>query len=466
LQPPAKPCCSNSDVLTATIARMRELWPNRGRRKAIWAISLPIMGGMMSQNILNLVDIGMVGHLGDAALAATGIGSFTNYLAISFIIGLSAGVQALAARRLGEERFDETAIPLNGGLILSLSIGLPLCFLLFLVIPSAYTFLSDDPAVIEQGVPYLQVRILSMVAVGMNFSFRGFWSAIHMTGVYLRTLLIMHTINIFLNWVLIFGHLGMPELGVVGAGLATTISLYIGTGLYFFFALRHARDKGFLHRIPGRQTLWQQFKLSLPSSLQQLFFSAGLVTLVWIMSRIGTAEVAAVNVLMTFHITAILPAFGIALAATTMVGNALGRDDTEDAALWGWNAAAISLVYGIVLSAILIPFAKPLLGIFLTNPETRQLAYVPMILWALVIGFDTMGMVLMNALIGAGDTRRSMWISVIAQWGFFLPFAFVVGPVLGFGLLGVWIVNGVYRSGQAIACAQQWAGRHWAGIRL
>ncbi len=445
---------------------MKHLFPNRDRRKAIWAIALPIMGGMMSQNILNLVDIGMVGHLGDAALAATGIGSFTNYLAISFIIGLSAGVQALAARRLGEERHDETAIPLNGGLILSLLIGVPLCAILFLAIPSAFTFLSDDPAVVEQGVPYLQVRILSMVAVGMNFSFRGYWSAIHMTGVYLRTLLIMHTINIFLNWVLIFGKLGMPELGVLGAGLATTISLYIGTIVYFFFALRHASDKGFLHRIPSPSTLLQQFKLSLPSSLQQLFFSAGLVTLIWIISQIGTAEVAAVNVLMTFHITAILPAFGVSLAATTLVGNALGRNDTEDAAMWGWNAGVISLVYGIVLSLVLIPFADPLLGVFLTNPETRQLAYLPMILWALSIGFDTMGMVLMNAMIGAGDTRRSMWISVIAQWVFFLPVAYVVGPVLGLGLLAVWIVNGLYRVGQAVACVQQWSARNWAGINI
>ena len=80
------------------------LFPDRDRRKMIWGIALPIMGGMMSQNVLNLVDIGMVGHLGDTALAATGIGGFTNYLAISFIIGLSAGVQALAARRLGEGR--------------------------------------------------------------------------------------------------------------------------------------------------------------------------------------------------------------------------------------------------------------------------------------------------------------------------------------------------------------------------
>jgi putative MATE family efflux protein len=440
--------------------------PPRDRRAAIWPIALPIMGGMMSQNVLNLVDVGMVGRLGDAALAATGLGGFANYLAISFIIGLSAGVQALAARRLGEGREGETAVPLNGGLLLSLLLGVPLCIALYFATPWAFQWLSEDATVRELGEPYLQVRLLSMVAVGMNFSFRGYWSAIHLTGIYLKTLLIMHAVNIFLNWVLIFGNLGAPEMGVYGAGLATTISLYLGTMLYFYFAWKHARQRGFLDRIPSRSTLWQQFTLSLPSSLQQLFFSAGLVALVWIVGRIGTAEVAAVNVLMTFHITALLPAFGIALACTTLVGNALGRKDVEDAARWGWDCAAITFWYGVVVSVLVIIFAKPILGVFLTNPETRDLAYWPLVVWAAALGFDCAGMVLMNAFIGAGDTRRAMWISTIAQWVFFLPLAWLVGPVLGFGLIGVWALNGIYRLGQALVCAQQWSGRKWAEIQL
>lgn len=420
----------------------------------------------MSQNVLNLVDVGMVGRLGDAALAASGLGGFANYLAIAFIIGLSAGVQALAARRLGEGRHGETAVPLNGGLLLSLVLGVPLCAVLYLATPWAFQFLTEDRAVAELGTPYLQVRLLSMVAVGMNFSFRGYLSAVHMTGIYLRTLLIMHAVNIFLNWLLIFGNLGAPELGVYGAGLATTISLYLGTAIYFWFAWRHARDRGFLERIPSRQTLWQQFRLSLPSSIQQLFFSAGLVVLVWIVGRIGTAEVAAVNVLMTFHITALLPAFGVALACTTLVGNALGREDEADAARWGWDCAALTLVYGVVLSVVLIAFAHPILGVFLTNPDTLALAYGPMVLWALMIGFDCAGMVLMNALIGAGATRQAMWISVIAQWIFFLPAAWLVGPVLGFGLLGVWLVNALYRFGQAVVLAVQWRSGRWQGIAI
>lgn len=442
------------------------LFPPKARRSQIWRIALPIMGGMMSQNIYNLVDIGMVGQLGDSALAATGIGSFSSYLAISAIIGLSAGVQALASRRLGEGRESETAVPLNGGLILSFAIGLPLAAIMIWLAPYAFDLLTDDAQVKAIGTPYLQVRLAAMAAVGINFSFRGYWSAIHMAGVYLRTLLVMHALNIFLNWVLIFGNLGAPQLGAFGAGLATTISLYFGSVLYFVFALRHARDKGFLHRLPSRTMLWQQFKLSLPASIQQFFFAAGLVTLVWIVGQIGTAEVAAMNVLMTFQLTSLLPAFGIALAANTLVGNALGRGDPEDAALWGWNASALTAVYGLCVTVLLIALARPILGVFLTNAETRDLAQLPMILWALAIPFDTMGMVLMNGLIGAGDTRRSMWITILAQWGFFLPLAYVVGPVMGLGLLGVWTLNGVYRAGQALVCVQQWHSRRWIGIDI
>ena len=126
----------------------------------------------------------------------------------------------------------------------------------------------------------------------------------------------------------------------------------------------------------------------------------------------------------------------------------------------------MTFIYGLGLSLVLIPLARPILGVFLTNPETLDLAYLPMVLWALMISFDTLGMVLMNALIGAGDTRRSMWISVIAQWVFFLPAAYVAGPVLGFGLLGIWIMNSFYRVGQALVCAQQWHGRKWAHIEI
>src|ERR1700757_3334148 len=97
----------------------------RNRTREVWALALPIIGAMSSQNVLNLVDTAMVSHLGPAALAAVGLGSFVNFMAFSAITGLSTAVQAMAARRIGENRDHEAAVPLNGGLLLSLAIGAP-----------------------------------------------------------------------------------------------------------------------------------------------------------------------------------------------------------------------------------------------------------------------------------------------------------------------------------------------------
>src|SRR6185503_7483625 len=176
------------------------------RTREILHLSLPIIGGMMSQNLLNLVDTWLVGGLGAAALAACGLANFLNFMAVAAITGLSTAVQAMAARRVGEGRLGETAIPLNGGLFLSLVVGLPLSLLLIASVPWFFPKMVNDPAVAAQGVPYLQWRMVAVALVGMNFSFRGYWSAVKLTRLYLYTLLWMHALNIVFSWTLIYGH--------------------------------------------------------------------------------------------------------------------------------------------------------------------------------------------------------------------------------------------------------------------
>lgn len=447
---------------------MNALWhfPQQERRARLLGIAFPIIGGMLSQNLLNLVDIAMVGRLGDSALAATGVGSFANYLCLSMVLGLATGVQAIASRRLGEGRNDETAIALNGGLFLALLMGITLTVVLGSLVPTLFPLLNDDPAVIQQGVPYLQVRLLAIAAVGMNFAFRGYWSAIHMARLYFRTIVVMHVVNIFLNWVLIFGNLGMPALGVVGAGTATTISIFVGTALYFMLGWKHAREQGFLRGLPQREDLIRQIKLSLPASIQQMFASAGLVVMVWILGHVGTAEVAAANVLMTLVLTLLLPSMGLGIAASSLVGNALGRKDPDDAELWGWQAATLTFIANLIIGLLLMLFAHQVLGIFIHDPHTLELAYYPLIISALIVSLDNAGLVLMNALQGAGATHRVMMISIFGQWGLFLPLAWVVSVQLGYGLLGLWLIHALYRIAQALLFTWSWRQRRWVGIKL
>lgn len=439
---------------------------DRTRVRTILSLSLPIIGGMVSQNVLNLVDTAMVGSLGDAALAAVGIGSFANFVAIAFITGMSTGVQAMAARRKGEGRDDETAVPLNGGLLLALGLSLAWSTVLWLLTPDLFPYLNDDPAVVDIGVPYLRVRLLAMVGVGMNFAFRGYWNGVSRSRLYLSTIVIMHAVNIFGNWVFIYGNLGAPEMGAVGAGLASTISVFVGTLVYVGLGLKYALGAGFLRGLPDLATIRTMLRLAVPAGISQEFLAAGYLTLFWIIGQVGTAELAAGNVLQTITMVAILPGLGFGLGANSLVGQALGRGEPADAKRWGWDVVQVAaLVMGTLgLPMLLVP--DLVLGVFLHDPDTLALARLPLRITGGTIVLDAVGMVLLNALFGAGAARTVMAVGVTCQWFIGLPLAYLAGPVLGYGLVAVWAAQIVYRGLQAGIFAVIWQRGKWAAIEV
>jgi putative MATE family efflux protein len=432
------------------------------RRQQILALALPIIGGMVSQNVLNLVDTAMVGMLGAAALAAVGMASFANFMASAFITGLSAGVQAMAARRLGEGRSSASAEPLNGGLLLALGLSLPLSGLPIFFADEIFALLLDDPEVIAQGVPYFKARLFAMVALGVNFAFRGYWNGVNLSKIYMRTLLVMHASNIVLNWVLIFGHFGLPALGVTGAGIGSAIATFIGSALYLFQGWKLARANGFLQRLPSRATMLTMLRLSIPTGIQQFFFAGGLTAFFWILGKVGTAELAASNVLVQLLLVAILPGLGSGMAAASLVGQALGRGDPEDAEAWGWDVAKLATVVVGLMALVGLFFPDLLLRPFLHDAETLELARLPLRILAATMSLDTLGMVLMNALLGAGDNLRVMAVALVMQWLVSLPLGYVAGPVLGYGITGVWVVHIGYRAVQAGIFTVMWRSGAWA----
>ncbi len=434
------------------------------RRSRILALALPIIGGMASQNVLNLVDTAMVGVLGAASLAAVGMASFANFMASAFITGLSAGVQAMAARRKGEGRDTETARPLNGGLVLAVVLAVPWSVLLFWLADELFPRLVDDPEVVSLGVPYLRARLVAMTALGVNYAFRGYWNGIDRSTVYLRTIVTMHLCNIVLNWLLIFGNLGFPRLGVTGAGVASAISFGFGSVLYFAQGVRLAGPSGFLRSFPDRATLVSMLRLSVPTGTQQFFFAAGMTTFFWIIGQIGTAEMAASNVLVNLLLVVILPGLGFGLAAMSLVGQALGRGDVEDAAAWPWQVARIAVVIVGLIGSVGLVAPDLVLRAFLHDPVTLDLARLPLRMIAATVVYDTLGTVLMHALLGAGDNRRVMVVAIGLQWGLFLPVAYLLGPVLGFGLTAVWTAQVAYRAVQTTVFISMWRGRRWATL--
>lgn len=178
---------------------------DRSRLANILAIAVPITFGLLSQTVMNLVDTSMVRDSGNAALAAVGIASFANFMAGAPIMGLSAGVQALCARRVGENRPTESALPLNGGLAVCIGFGVPWVLVIALLAPVWFPRLAGSPEIAAVGLPYLYCRLAATVLVGMHFSFRAFWNATGRSTFYMINLLVMHSLNVVLDWVLIYG---------------------------------------------------------------------------------------------------------------------------------------------------------------------------------------------------------------------------------------------------------------------
>lgn len=434
------------------------------RRARILGLALPIIGGMVSQNVLNLVDTAMVGQLGDAALAGVGLGSMLNFMAIAFITGMSAGVQAMAARRKGEGAEGEMAVPLNGGLLLAAAIALPASIGLFFAVPYFFPLFENDAAVIALGGDYLEVRLVAMVGVGMNFAFRGYWNAVDRSRLYLRTLLVMHVLNIAISYVLIFGKFGLPAMGVVGAGLGTTISIYAGTLYYISLGLTHARANGFLGGLPDRSVFGRMLKVSMPAGLQQFLFAAGMVVLFTLIGRIGTAELAAGNVLVNLMLVAILPAVGFGISSATLVGQALGRGDVDGARAWGWDVCKMAVVVLVLIGVPAIVVPELLLGVFIKNPATLELAVDPLRIIAATLVFEAVGMVLLNAHVGAGATTRVMVVAVGIQWALQLPMVWFTAVELGWGLTAVFAVQVIARALQALIFSVSWRGTGWSTV--
>lgn len=429
-------------------------------------LALPIIAAMVSQSLLNLVDTAMVGTLGDAALAAVGMGGFTLFMCQAVILGVSTAVQAIASRRKGQGRLHESASILNAGLLLVITVAPVISVLFYLLAPVFYPYLNSDPEVIALGLPYFQIRILATVFIGANYAFRGYWNAVDLSRIYMSTLLVVHACNIFLNYVLIFGHFGAPAMGVSGCGLASAISVALGSCCHLWLGIRYAGDKGFLRLKPSASEIKTLVSQAIPGGLQHFSVMAGMVVLYWIIGRIGTAELAAASVLLNIMTVAILPAMGFAMASATLVGQALGKNDIEDASQWTRESVKVGALVMLLLGLPMILLPELILSIFLHEPDSLALAKLPVQIIGATVIIEGIKRIFQHSLMGAGDTKRVMWVTVLTQWVFFTPLAYLIGPVLGMGLLGVWITQEVYRLLQMAIFYQFWQQKKWAAIRL
>ncbi len=440
------------------------------RSREVLFLAAPIIAGMMSQSVLNLVDTAMVGRLGPAAQGAAGLGSFSFFVLANLVIGLGTGVQAMVSRRDGEGRAEGAGAALDTALVLAVFVALPLGYGLSFLADDIFPLLSDDPLVVAGGAGYLQIRLMAIGVVTANYCFRGFYNGIGRSRTYMSTLIVIHVLNIFLNWVFIYGHLGAPRMEVRGAALASALAAAIGTLTYVGLTVVNKdirqRYLPFRFRSISATVAGRLVSLSWPEALRGIGLMVGFVLFLRLHSWLGTREVAAGTILVTLASVGFLPALGFGLAGATFVGRNLGAGKPEEARRMVWQTVRIALVAMLVPIIVMQAGPAAVLSLFTPDAVVIELAVPAVRLLALSFLIDCLPFVLLYSLVGAGATRWAAAVQLSAQYGVMLPLAWLLGLQLDGGLVGLWTGLVVSRVFLGAVALHKFNGRSWEGIAV
>lgn len=404
-------------------------------RRAIFLLAVPMVLEMIMESVFAVVDIFFVASIGADAVAAVGLTESLLTVLYAVAIGLSIGATALVARRIGEKDPEQAARTGVQAILLALLVALPIAGASVFLARPLLEAMGASPWVLEHGVRYTQIMLMStpsiMLLFLINAIFRGAGDAV----VAMRTLWLANGINIVLAPCLIKGYGPFPEMGVVGAAVATTIGR--STGVLFQLAclfggrgriavgLRHLRLQG--------STILSMVRISGTGMFQVMVGMTSWVVLMRIVSTFGSVALAGYTIAIRIVLFALLPSWGLANAAATLVGQNLGARQPDRAEASVWTAAYVNMVFLGSLGLLFVVLADPIAGFFTSEAEVA--AYASRCLRIVSAGFVfyAFGMVVGQALNGAGDTFTPTLLNILCFWLCELPLAWALSGPMGLG---------------------------------
>ena len=449
---------------------MNLFWkPPKDLSVQVLRLSFPIMLASLSQVLMSLIDIAMVGRLGAAAVAAVGLGGMVTYAVGSFLDGIQVGVQTVVARRMGAGHRQRVADVVRVGLVFSLAVGTVAAAAFTLSAGHIYQLINPDLEVVRLGAAYLEFRAWSIGVVMLSYVFYGFYNGISRPRVHLIVSLTANTLNVVLNYGLIFGRLGLPAMGAPGAGLATSLASLVSLALYGAFTLAptiRENYPGLWRGALNGTTLTKLLRLSLPSALQDLGIMAGFTAFMMIMGWVDTVALAATEIVFNILSFSFMPALGFYYAAQTLVSENIGRKQLHRAVAATWTATYQSILLMGSLGLLFLFIPGPILSLFTTDSRVVQTGILPLRILGVVQIFDAVNMVYLGALRGAGDTLYPAITELLLMWLFFLPVTYVTSIHFSLGIVGGWLALGVYIAAYALLLFFRFRRGRWRRLTL
>jgi putative MATE family efflux protein len=407
--------------------------------RAVLLLAVPMVLEMSMESLFAIVDVFFVARLGADAVATVGLTEGMLTIVYGVAMGLTMSTTAMVARRIGEKNRDGAAV----AAVHSLGIGIAVAAVFGIIgvwnAPRMLRLMGASPAIVRSGSTFTAITFGGISGVFMLFLVNGVLRGAGDAPLAMRGLWIANAINIVLDPCLINGWGPFPRLGVTGAAIATTTGRGLGGLLQLYVLLRGRGRITFRreHFTLKLEVLARLLRVSVSGMMQFLVATASWLALVRIVALFGSAALAGYTIAIRIIIFTILPSWGMANAAATLVGQNLGAQKSDRAERSVWLTAFYNMIFLGSVGLVFIVFAEPLVGLITSDPKV--LAYAASCLRFVSYGyvFYAYGMVMVQAFNGAGDTFTPTLINLFCYWMLQIPMAYGLARLAGFGPKGV-----------------------------
>lgn len=416
-----------------------------------WKLAAPVMLGMLGHTFVSFIDNIMVGQLGTAELAAVSLGNSFMFIAMSLGIGFSTAITPLIAEADSANNFKQGKSAFKHGLFLCTVLGIVLFLGVFFAKPLMY-LMKQPVEVVELAIPYLDLVAFSLIPLVIFQAFKQFSDGMSMTRYPMYATIIANLVNVALNYVLIFGKFGFPELGIVGAAYGTLISRFVMLWYIWFLLKGKEKTKAFVTNIKffvlDKLMLRKIISLGAPSAMQMFFEVAIFTAAIWLSGLLGKNPQAANQIALNLSSMTFMVAMGIGVASMIRIGNQKGLKQYFELRRIGFSLFLMGTILAIGFGLIFFLFHEFLPRIYVDfddianyvdNMEVVSIASQLLLAAAIFQISDSIQVVVLGALRGLQDVKIPTIITFISYWIIGFPVSWYFGKADMYGSFGIWL---------------------------